>query len=213
MNRKEKDRMPDTNLPAKRGRPKKPKEIEADTVDQAGKEIVKSKRKTPANLEGGSSAKKEDVSRILANCLKWYKLDRVKSLDELNERVGLFFTECFSTGEIPTVEKMCLAIGYDRQTVWRWETGERECELGSAGGDTIKKAKSFLATFESEMVTEGKINPVVYIFRAKNFFGMKDVQDYILTPNSPLGAESDAGGLAGKYRAALPGGEGAGKTE
>jgi len=195
--------MAETNKP-KRGRPPKPKEVKADNIEQAGQEIVKSKRKTPANLEGGSSAKKEDVSRILANCLKWYKLDRVKSLDELNERVGLFFTECFSTGEIPTVEKMCLAIGYDRQTVWRWETGESVSELGAGARDVIKKAKSFLATFESEMVTEGKINPVVYIFRAKNFFGMKDVQDYVLTPNNPMGAESDPSQMAQKYQKALP---------
>ena len=195
--------MPDT--PKKRGRPPKPKEVEASTVEQAGKEIVKSKRKTLANLEGGSSAKKEDVSRILANCLKWYKLDKVKSIEELNTRLEFFFTECFATGEIPTVEKMCLAIGYPRETVWRWETGERECELGSAGGNIIKKAKGFLATFESEMVTEGKINPVVYIFRAKNFFGMKDVQDYVLTPNNPMGAESDPAQMAQKYQKALPG--------
>ena len=201
--------MAANNLPRKLGRPEKPKEVQADGVEQAGEEIVKQKRKTPANLEGGSSAKKEDVSRILANCLKWYKLDKVKSLDELNERMAYFFTECFSTGEIPTVEKMCLAIGYDRQTVWRWETGESVSELGAGACDVIKKAKSFLATFESEMVTEGKINPVVYIFRAKNFFGMKDVQDYVLTPNNPMGAESDPAQMAQKYRAALPGAESA----
>lgn len=200
--------MPTNNAPAKRGRPPKPKGVEAGTVERAGEEIVKSKRKTPANLEGGSSAKKEDVSRILGNCLKWYKLDKVKSLNELNERLGFFFTECFSTGEIPTVEKMCLAIGYDRQTVWRWETGEAVSELGASAGDVVKKAKSFLATFESEMVTEGKINPVVYIFRAKNFFGMKDVQDYILTPNKPLGDDADPATMAQKYRQALPGATG-----
>lgn len=189
----------------KKGRPTKPKEIKADNLQEATNEIVKtSKRKTPANLEGGSSAKKEDVSRIIGNCLKWYKLDKVESIDELNERLKFFFTECFSTGEIPTVEKMCLAIGYPRETVWRWETGERECELGSAGGNIIKKAKGFLATFESEMVTEGKINPVVYIFRAKNFFGMKDQQEHIVTPNNPLGTESDPETMAEKYKEALP---------
>lgn len=41
------------------------------------------------------------------------------------------------------------------------------------------------------MVTEGKINPVVYIFRAKNYFGMKDQQDITITPQMPLGTDSD----------------------
>ena len=57
--------------------------------------------------------------------------------------------------------------------------------------DLIKKAKGFIASFESEMVTEGKINPVVYIFRAKNYFGMKDQQEVVLTPNQPLGDSPD----------------------
>ena len=191
----------------KKGRPTKPKEIKSDGLQETTNEIVKTSRnkgKTPSNLEGGSTAKKEDVSRILGNCLKWYKLDKVKSIEELNARLEFFFTECFATGEIPTVEKMCLAIGYPRETVWRWETGERRCELGSEGGNIIKKAKSFLATFESEMVTEGKINPVVYIFRAKNFFGMKDQQEHVITPNNPLGDTSNPEELAQKYKAALP---------
>ena len=28
-----------------------------------------------------------------------------------------------------------------------------------------------------------------YIFRAKNFFGMKDQTDVVITPNNPVGAE------------------------
>ena len=41
------------------------------------------------------------------------------------------------------------------------------------------------------MVTEGKINPVVYIFRAKNYFGMKDQQDVVIKPENPLGEKVD----------------------
>ena len=190
----------------KRGRPPKPKEVKADNAEQAGKEIVKTKNRSRglAGVEQNTSAKAEDVSRILSNCLKWYKMPKVKTEQELEDRIAQFFVTCFETGEIPTVEKMCLAIGYDRQTVWRWENGERSSELGSHAGDITKKGKDFLATFESEMVTEGKINPVVYIFRAKNFFGMKDVQDYILTPNNPLGSDSDPATMAQKYQSALP---------
>lgn len=194
-----------STLPAKKGRPVKPKEIEGDNVEQAGEKIIKSKQRSPSDIEGGSSAKKQDVSRIIANCLKWYKLDKVKSIDELNDRLRFFFTECFNTGEMPTIEKMCLAIGYDRKVVWDWETGAAVSNLGAEAGNIVKKAKNFIATFESEMVTEGKINPVVYIFRAKNYFGMKDVQDYILTPNQPLGNDGDPATMAQKYQGALPG--------
>lgn len=197
-----------TNKP-KQGRPAKPKEVEGDNLMDAGKEIVKSKRNNNprglAGVEQNTSAKAEDVSRILRNCLRWYDLPKVKDDNELEERIAQFFVTCFETGEIPTVEKMCMATGYSRKACWEWETGQARSELGSRAGNIIKKAKDFLATFESEMVTEGKINPVVYIFRAKNFFGMKDVQDYIVTPNSPMGAEGDPSQMAQKYQKALPG--------
>ena len=55
------------------------------------------------------------------------------------------------------------------------------------------------------VIQKGRLTPVVYIFRAKNFFGMKDVQDYVLTPNNAMGAESDPTQMAQKYQKALPG--------
>ena len=97
-----------------------------------------------------------------------------------------------------------MATGFHRQTVWEWENGVSQSKLGPRAGDIIKKGKEFLSTFEAEMVTEGKINPVVYIFRAKNYFGMKDQQDYVITPNNPLGNGAEPGQIADKYQAALP---------
>ena len=193
------------NETKKRGRPPKQKEqIEASTPEQAGEQIVKRKRTTPGDLVSASSAKSADVSRILANCMKWYGLEKVKSADELRERTVNFFTNCIQNGEIPTWEKYCMMTGYYRQTIWDWVTGVSVSELGPAANDIVKKAKEFVATFESELVTEGKVNPVVYIFRAKNYFGMKDQQEYVLTPNRPLGNDADATTIAEKYVAALP---------
>jgi len=83
-----------------------------------------------------------------------------------------------------------LALGYDRKTLWCWEVG--------GDGSTpvrrnlIKKAKEFLASFDAKLVQEGKVNPVTYIFRAKNYFGLKDQQEYVLTPNNPLGDVTSA---------------------
>jgi hypothetical protein len=36
---------------------------------------------------------------------------------------------------------------------------------------------------DAELAQEGKIQPVVYMFRAKNYYGMKDQQDVVVTPN------------------------------
>lgn len=180
-------------------------ETEVAIVEQ-GEQIVKKKgrggtQNFPTTIEG---TKKEDVQRIGKNLLKWYGLPPVKTDEEVDERLLMFFEECIKSGEIMTVEKMCLALGYSRKTVWEWETGHLH---SGRRADSIKKAKEFLASFDAEMVTEGKINPVTYIFRAKNYFGMKDQQEYVLTPNNPLGEEKDpeeirkrlSAGLAADY--------------
>lgn len=193
------------NETKKRGRPPKQKEpIEASSVEQAGEQIVKRKRATPGDLVNASSAKSADVSRILSSCMNWFRMEKVKSAEELRKRTFEFFYTCIERGEIPTWEKYCLSTGYYRQTIWDWVTGVSVSELGPEANDIVKKAKEYLATFESELVTEGKVNPVVYIFRAKNYFGMKDQQEYVLTPNQPLGNDADATTIAGKYVAALP---------
>ena len=101
----------------------------------------------------------------------------------------MYFVETLKAGEIPTVEAMSLALGYDRKTIWSWEVGGE----GStpARRNLIKKAKEFLASFDAQLVQEGKVNPTTYIFRAKNYFGLKDEVEYVLTPNNPLGEQKD----------------------
>lgn len=54
-----------------------------------------------------------------------------------------------------------------------------------------KKAKEILAGIDAKLVSMGKIPQVTYIFRAKNFFGMKDQQDLVVTPAMPLGDAPD----------------------
>ncbi len=163
-------------------------------ITETGEQIVKKKRGR-GGIENFPSVlgnmKKEDVQRIGRNLLRWYKLDKAVTDEEIAERLDYYFTTCFTTGEHPTNESMCLALGYDRSTIWKWENG-------SEGSTTmrrnlIKKAKELLAAFDAGMVNDGKINPIVYIFRAKNYFGLQDKQEYVLTPNNPLGDLSNLG--------------------
>ena len=56
----------------------------------------------------------------------------------------------------------------------------------------IQKAKEILAAIDAELVSHGKIPQVTYIFRSKNFFGMRDQTDVVITPNNPLGEGSTA---------------------
>ena len=154
-------------------------------------DVVKKRGSKPASIEATTSATSEDIKEITGNILYWYNRPIVKSDDECAERLNEFFDRINQTGEIPTVEKMCLALGTTRKTVWEWEQGNK----GVTRSNIIKKAKEILAAMDAELVSRGKIPQVTYIFRAKNFFGMRDQTDLVVTPNNPLGEENTAEGL------------------
>lgn len=92
---------------------------------------------------------------------------------------------------------MCLALGTVRQVVWQWENG---MGCSQARADMIKKAKEILAAMDAELVSRGKIPQVTYIFRAKNFFGLRDQTDLVITPNNPFGEVQDPDTIAEKYK-------------
>ena len=168
---------------------------EKNEMTKVEEQIVKER---PKRGRGGThnfpqiieSPKADDVRRIGFTLLKWYNMEKAVTDEEIRERLYRYFVETLESGEIPTVEEMCLALGYDRATIWRWETGDE----GStpARRNLIKKAKEFLASFDAKLVQENKVNPTTYIFRAKNYFGLKDEVEYVLTPNNPLGDMRDS---------------------
>ena len=154
-----------------------------------------------ASIEINNTATSEEISQILRNSLYWFNRDIVKTDEECAERLNEFFGRLAETGEIPTVEKMCLALGTVRQTVFDWE---HNCTKGRVRADMIKKAKEILAAMDAELVSKGKIPQVTYIFRAKNFFGMQDQQELVLTPNNKLGDEVNEQEIVDKYKKSLP---------
>lgn len=192
-------KLPNTPAsPVKKGRPKKPNE--AADVDAVVKDVVTKRGSKSASIEKTTTATKDEIKQILNNSLYWYKKDMVKTDDECAERLAEYFDRIAETGEIPTVEKMCLALGTVRRTVWDWEQGN----LGDTRSHMIKKAKEILASLDAELVSTGKIPQITYIFRSKNFFGMKDQQEYVLTPNQPLGGDPNVKDLESKYKVATP---------
>lgn len=202
-----------TDAPKKKGRPPKPKEVEADTAVEAGGQIAKSKRKNTSSPVIGDNGmlvkgdeKRKLTARLLTETLRTYNMPRVKSDAELEQRLADYFIHCAQNGEKPTVEQMSQCTGYTYATVYDWEVG-RNKGFSSDTSNIIKKAKELLRVFDAKLLMEGALNPVSYIFRAKNYYGMKDVQDYILTPNNPLGADGSPEQMAQKYQKALPGAE------
>ena len=145
--------------------------------------------------------KRAFVAKCIENNLVFFNAgvqNKVTNDEELCERLNWFFSQCAETQQIPNVEKMSNALGYHRSTLNDWENGITP-GFSSATKDIIKQAKQILASIDAELAQDGKTQPVVYMFRAKNFYGMKDQQDVVLTPNTGM-ESADRDTIEAKYK-------------
>ena len=85
---------------------------------------------------------------------------------------------------------MCLSTGYSQDAINDWENGRRH-GFSPETAVIIKKAKHVLKSFDAKLVISGKLNFLAYCFRAKNYYGMVDKQEMVLTPNNALGDSVD----------------------
>ena len=138
------------------------------------------------------------VSRLLTEALVEYRQPRVKSDEELAERLNDYFVRCATSGQIPTVEEMCMSTGYSQSTCYDWEVGRNQ-GFSSETSVIIKKAKELLKTFDAKLVISGKLNFLAYCFRAKNYYGMVDKQEHIITPNTQTDSDFDAEDIRKRY--------------
>lgn len=178
--------------------------LTANNTEEVAKEVVKRKRHNGNNspvfgnngeLYKDEAEKKAFIRKTLTHIIENAKKPIVKSDEEAEERISQYFVECAEDGRRPTVEEMCLALGATRQTVFKWETGE----LKTISSNIVKKAKEIISSFDAAAVSENKLNPVTYFFRAKNYYGMKDQQDINIAPVQPLGAEEATEKIEQKY--------------
>lgn len=146
-----------------------------------------------------TAAQRAIAKQLLQETLQAYKQPKVKSDEELAQRISDYFTMCAETGQIPTVEEMALSTGYSVATVWDWEKG-RNKGFSDNTSEIIKKAKSFMQTFDSKLVTTGALNFLTYCFRAKNYYGMVDKTEVVIAPQNPLGPEASPEELKERYK-------------
>lgn len=194
--------------PAKRGRPSKPKEpaaVKADTVEQAGEQIAKTKRKgnNPKADFMQENIKKGDNARYLRMARAAVALPPIDIADpeQVANRIGEYFDFCEQNDRKPSMLGIANWIGVDRTTLTSWKRGEYRTTTHSP---LIEKAVMVLEELWTDYMQNGLVNPVSGIFLGKVMFGYKDVQDYVITPNQPLGSDSDPATMAQKYQSALP---------
>lgn len=141
---------------------------------------------------------RELVGKLLREAFVAYKQDKVKSDDELKERINDYFNWCGTENIIPTVEEMSMYIGFTSGYILQIENGVRK-GFSPETASIIKKAKEFLKTFDAKLVITGKMNFLAYCFRAKNYYGMADKQEVVLSQGNALGDQLSEQELQKKY--------------
>ena len=187
-------------------------------MENKSREVIQAITKKPTRGRGGTGnfpqtqfkpETDEDralVSKLIDEVLTEYKRPRVRSDEELAARLNDYFERCSARGQIPTVEEMAMSTGYSITTLLDWEHGKNK-GFSSETSFIIKKAKDFLKTFDAKLVITGKMNFLAYCFRAKNYYGMADKSEVVLTPNNPLGGARDTKALEAQYIESVTGGE------
>lgn len=140
------------------------------------------------------------INNVLAISMRFGEM--VQSDEEICDRLEQFFRTCTETRQLATVEKMCLTLGMTRDQVFDIIEG-RQKGFSRNTPSILKKAKDFISSIDAELAQEGRIQPVVYMFRAKNYYGMADKQEVVLTPNNQLNDYQDVATIEAKY-AELP---------
>lgn len=126
-----------------------------------------------------------------------YEQPRVKTDEEIAERLNwYFFDYCIRYQMKPTIDSCAMALGLSRETLNNWEHGES----GSFKLDMAKKIKYMVKNFMESATMEGKLNPIIWMFYGKNYFGMVDKQEMVLTPNRSEG-DADVSAIQERLKA------------
>lgn len=102
---------------------------------------------------------------------------RVQSPDELAERFEKLFELAVDFGRLPRYEHLVMVSGLPKSTFYDYGNENYEHTPNPRYSDVIKRAKYVISAAEADLASSGKIPAPVYIFRAKNYEGLRDVQE------------------------------------
>lgn len=148
-----------------------------------------------------------DNTKYLTLNIELFNLEKIDLHDEeaVARRLEEYFQIYAKYDTKPTVAGMAMALGMNRRTLIAIVN---DYATGGAGYKTalphevalvIKKAYSLLEVLWENYSSNGKINPVMAIFLAKNNYGYQDKTEYVLTPNSQQDSDYDADAIRERY--------------
>ena len=152
-------------------------------------------RDTTACVNNLVKARENSPIRFMQMILPSDPLD-CNDVAEMERRFARYLELCAEWGMKVGNMAAYAAIGIDKDTAYEW-TSRRTSNPARYG--FIKKVQQVCALYREGLMEDGKVNPVTGIFWQKNYDGLKDQQEVVLTPNNPLGEAQNAEQLKQKY--------------
>lgn len=122
--------------------------------------------------------------------------------DQVKERFYTFLDMCDREGLRPMVTGLAMAFGMTRQQlcyIGRGDTSTLSTKLTAKSRDAVKKAYEFMqVNWEINLQAE-KGNPVKWIVLGKNYYGIKDQTEQIVTRRDETAALPSPEETAAKY--------------
>lgn len=151
-------------------------------------EVQKQKRKRPDRTEACSvHCEPGEMSAMIVNAMNLSKMGKVNMHDPeaVERRVDEALMYMIEHDMKPTIESIALSFGVSRSQLWKWKEGV-ESNLPMESRNAIKRAYIITNQLLTQVMADGKINPIPAIFLLKNNHGYKDQTDVVVTPNNPM---------------------------
>lgn len=95
-------------------------------------------------------------------------------MDIFTEEIEKFFTYCNDKHITPTQSGLSIWLGVDMDTYRKWAN-----DSAFPMSQILKRVETFFHQFVQQKTIEGKINPVLYMFLAKNMWGYSDKTEIV----------------------------------
>lgn len=181
--------------------PRKPMtkdEAEAAALALAEKESRKVRRRPDSTVQ----AEPGDNTRFTQHTMNIFMLEPVdlSNADQVKQRILDYFDICQQDDMKPGVADFAFALGISRQALWNIVTGKTVKPPDVI--DLLKRAYYALNAQLENFASNGKVNPVTFIFLAKNHFSYQDKQEIEVSANQSDAESPDQ--LTAKYADAIP---------
>jgi hypothetical protein len=160
------------------------------------------------NIEPG------DNSKYLTTALEVQAIGKTKvnfrDADMVRERITAYFTLMAERDQKPTMNGLSMALGVDPKTMREVRDNKPSHRALEKYGYTengaseevkqlVRQACNIMSSLWEDYMQNGKINPASGIFLGKNFYGMRDEVEHVISPAHDPADDYSAEEIAKRY--------------